>query len=176
MIVKFIRKIFRKKGQKEPEPHLQIIEKKEEIEQDSSSSNETEKRQEKKPTPDINALVETMREISRARMVTIQRVSIYFELLGAWKSVMELGARVHIPSSRTVPEAIQTADNALRLNGKLLAFSSGMNLQVETIKEMSDSEWRLYLDSKSEGLQWRRWSGTKTQGRWNVIVFGTGLY
>ena len=65
--MEFIRKILRKKGQKEPEPHLQIIEKGEEIEHDSSSSNESEEHQEKKPTPDINALVETMYELSLAR-------------------------------------------------------------------------------------------------------------
>lgn len=107
-------------------------------------------------------------------MAAIQRVEIYFEPLDAVKMAMEFGASVGIPLHRGVPAAIQAADQYLRMNGQLVGFGSGLNLDVQVVDEMSDPEWASFMSSKAQTMRWKRWkrwNAETTQGRWNVVVY-----
>lgn len=103
-------------------------------------------------------------------MTAIQKVEVFFEPLGAVQAAMRSGAQVGIPLGRGIPAAIRTADQFLGMNGSLIAFSSGLNIDVQVIEEMSDPEWAAFIDRRTEG-RWKRWSGETTQGRWNVVVY-----
>lgn len=103
-------------------------------------------------------------------MSKVEKVEIYFELLGAVKVAMQSGAQVVIPLAEGIPAALRTADQYLGMRGELVAFASGLKLNVQVTQEMSDDEWGSFLSSKSCG-QWKRWNGETTQGRWNVIVY-----
>jgi len=67
-------------------------------------------------------------------------------------------------------DLVPAADRGLRLNGELILHMLSHDPTVQTVTEMTDSEWSAYLNGLFPGQTWRRWFGRKGSVIYSVVV------
>ncbi len=102
----------------------------------------------------------------------INKVEVFFEPSGAVAAALAGGSVVSfLNDTEAVRKALRTADAQLGLSDTLMRFVAGHadTPQVETMPEMDESRWAVFLNERYNSSSWLRWHGKTSQGRWNVV-------
>lgn len=97
----------------------------------------------------------------------IAHVAVFATDVGAAKTARSLGSIVQRVPPRTM---FQTADSQLGLNGALVTYMADKPLEVEDAPEMSDADWKQFLNARFPGKQWNRWFGKTPNTIYSVVV------
>jgi len=97
----------------------------------------------------------------------IEEVALFVTDIGAAAMARQMGSHV----TRTAPRSlVPTADRALGLGGQLESYLAGKSLQFENVPDMSDAEWKQFLDGRFPGQTWSRWFGKTPSAIYSVVV------
>ena len=97
----------------------------------------------------------------------IKQVALFVTDIGAAAMARQMGSHI----ARTAPRSlVPTADRALGLGGQLESYLAGQPLQFENVPEMSDAEWKQFLDGRFPGQTWSRWFGKTPSAIYSVVV------
>ncbi|HQL86592.1 MAG: hypothetical protein GX574_10535 [Lentisphaerae bacterium] len=99
------------------------------------------------------------------------QVEIYVEpspLMQALRAAGSVGSQM--VSEGLLANLIRGADRDLGLGGRLIQHMSGNRIAIQTVNEMSDDQWRQFLNKRFGHSEWSRWFAKNSGNRYSIVV------
>jgi len=99
------------------------------------------------------------------------QVEIYVEPSSLMQAIMGSGSvGSQMVSDGLLANLIQGADRDLELGGRLVQHMRGNRVAIQTVKDMSDDQWRQFLNSHFGHSNWSRWFAKNSGNRYSIVV------
>ncbi|NLX97938.1 MAG: hypothetical protein GXY83_17385 [Rhodopirellula sp.] len=99
------------------------------------------------------------------------QVEMYVEPSSLMQAIMGAGSvGSQMVSDGLLANLIQGADRDLELGGRLVQHMRGNTPVVKTVNEMSDDQWRQFLNGHFGHPNWSRWFARNSGNRYSIVV------
>jgi hypothetical protein len=98
-------------------------------------------------------------------------VDLYVEPSAIMRSIAESGSvATQMISGELLANLIRGADRDLGLNGTLVQHMQTVTPELQTVTEMTDAEWKQFLDGRLGHSHWDRWHARNSGNLYSIVV------